>query len=135
MGLSSSSVDNPIFNYNREIDYSIKIETNAGCITYDFQLVRIFVIADIQVPKAFSPNGDSHNDNLDVFLIGIKQLNFFKVFNRWGQLVFETTDERKRWDGTVKGVKQPAESYVWIGEGEDLKGNKILKRGQFILVR
>ncbi len=135
MGLSSSSVDNPIFNYNREIDYSIKIETNAGCITYDSQLVRIFVIADIQVPKAFSPNGDSHNDNLDVFLIGIKHLNFFKVFNRWGQLVFETTDERKRWDGTVKGVKQPAESYVWIGEGEDLKGNKILKRGQFILVR
>lgn len=135
MGLSSSSVDNPIFNDNREIDYSIKIETNAGCITYDSLLVRIFVIADIQVPKAFSPNGDSHNDNLDVFLIGIKQLNFFKVFNRWGQLVFETTDERKRWDGTVKGVKQPAESYVWIGEGEDLKGNKILKRGQFILVR
>ena len=65
----------------------------------------------------------------------LKINNFFKIFNRWGQLVFETTDEKKRWDGTVKGVKQPNETYVWIGEGVDMRGNKILKRGEFILLR
>ena len=136
LGLNpSSTIPSLYYNYDRETDYTIKIETLAGCITYDSQLVRIFVAADIQVPTAFSPNGDGHNDQLDVFIIGITHLNFFKIFNRWGQEIFATTDKNKRWDGTFKGVKQPTETYVWIGEGEDMRGNKILKRGQFILLR
>jgi gliding motility-associated-like protein len=57
------------------------------------------------------------------------------VFNRWGQLLFETTDPKQRWDGTFNGKKQPLETYVWLAEGDDSKGITIYKRGQTILLR
>ena len=131
----SYNVFNPIFNYNQEVDYKIYLETNAGCKTVDTQLVRVFILPDIQVPTAFTPNGDGHNDGLDVFTIGIEKFKFFRIFNRWGQLIYETNDYRKKWNGTYKTVKQPAETYVWIAEGVDQRGNVINRRGQFILIR
>ncbi len=130
-----NNIPNPIFNYDQETEYLIHLETIAGCKTVDTQLVRVFVVPDIQVPKAFTPNGDGHNDGLDVFTIGIDKLNFFRIFNRWGQLLYETTDLRKKWDGTYHTVKQPPETYVWIAEGIDKRGNVINRRGQFILIR
>jgi gliding motility-associated-like protein len=130
-----NNIPNPIFNYNRQTEYLIQLQTIAGCKTVDTQLVRVFVVPDIQVPTAFTPNGDGHNDGLDVFTIGLDRLNFFRIFNRWGQLLYETTDPRKKWNGTFKTNKQPAETYVWIGEGVDQKGNVIRRRGQFILIR
>jgi len=134
-GLSAVTIPNPIFIYDREVDYLIKMETNAGCLTYDSQLVRVQYTASIQVPTAFSPNYDGHNDILDIFLVGIAKLNYFKVFNRWGQLLYETNDMYGRWDGRFHGAPQPPETYVWIAEGIDYNGNKILKRGQTILLK
>jgi hypothetical protein len=90
---------------------------------------------DIQVPTAFSPNGDGHNDLLDVFTIGLKKFNYFRIFNRWGQLIFETNDLRKKWDGTYHTVKQPLETYVWMGEGIDQLGKVVFKKGQVVLIR
>ncbi|MFN9941879.1 MAG: gliding motility-associated C-terminal domain-containing protein, partial [bacterium] len=90
---------------------------------------------DIFVPKGFSPNGDGHNDRLDVFLVGISRLIYFRVFNRWGQLLFETNDPAQLWDGTFNGQKQPLETYVWIAEGIGENGIKIVRRGQTILLR
>lgn len=132
---NSYHIQNPIFNYDQETDYTVRMETSAGCITVDTQLVRIFYAPDIKVPTAFTPNADGHNDKLDVFLIGLIKFNFFRIFNRWGQLIYETNDINKKWDGTFKGVKQPAETYVWIAEGIDQKNNVVNRRGQFILMR
>ena len=130
-----NNLPNPIFNYDQETEYLIHLETIAGCKTIDTQLVRVFVVPDIQVPTAFTPNGDGHNDGLDIFTIGIDKLNFFRIFNRWGQLLYENTDPIKKWDGTYHTVKQPPETYVWIAEGIDKRGNVINRRGQFILIR
>ena len=130
-----NNISNPVFNYDQETEYLIHLKTIAGCKTVDTQLVRVFSLPNIQVPTAFTPNGDGHNDGLDVFTIGIEKLVFFRIFNRWGQLLYETTDPRKKWDGTFKTVKQPAETYVWIAEGIDKKGGVITRRGQFILIR
>ena len=90
---------------------------------------------DIKVPRAFTPNNDGINDKLDVFLNGIVKLIFFKVFNRWGQLLFETNDPAQLWDGTFKGIPQPLETYVWIAEGLGDDGSSIVRRGQTILIR
>jgi gliding motility-associated-like protein len=98
-------------------------------------LVRIFETPDIQVPKAFSPNADGHNDKLEFFLINIDKLYFFRVYNRWGQLVFETNDKQSFWNGRFKGNLQPSETYVWIAEGTDKQGAVINRRGQTILLR
>ena len=106
----------------------------SGCVTVDTLLVRVFENSDIQVPTGFSPNEDGHNDYLDVFIIGA-ELTHFWVFNRWGQLLFETSDPKQRWDGKFKGKKQPAETYVWQAEAKDSKGKIFIKRGQTILLR
>ena len=135
LGINRSNVIDPIFNYDSQQEYIIQIRNNAGCLIYDTLMVNIFDNTDIAVPSAFSPNGDGHNDLLDIFMVGMEKLTIFMVFNRWGQLLFETRNPLQKWDGTFKGKKQPAETYVWIAEGVDKKGNNIMRRGQTILLR
>jgi gliding motility-associated-like protein len=62
-------------------------------------------------------------------------LKYFKVYNRWGQLVFETNTIGSGWDGTIKEVKQPVETYSWILECTDIRGNKLKKSGKSLLIR
>ncbi len=135
MGLNNYTVFSPVFNYDKQVEYVVRITTAAGCQTFDTLLVRIFKNSDIQVPKAFTPNNDGHNDKLDIFLIGIKELRFFRVFNRWGQLMYETKDALQRWDGKYLNKDQPLETYVWIAEGVADNGEIIVRRGQTILIR
>ncbi len=134
-GLDNSNIPNPNFVANKQTDYLVKIVNNAGCITYDTVLVTVFQNIDIQVPKAFTPNGDKHNDLLDVFTIGIKEFRFFRVYNRWGQLMYETRNPEMRWDGNYNGNKQPSETYVWIAEAVGIDNVLIQRRGQTVLLR
>jgi gliding motility-associated-like protein len=67
----------------------------------------------IAVPSAFTPNNDGLNDRLYP-LNAVKAENLeFKVFNRWGQLIFQTKNWRQGWDGTIKGIPQASGTYVW----------------------
>ena len=134
-GLDNSNISNPNFIANKQTDYLVKIISNAGCITYDTVLVTVFQNIDIQVPKAFTPNGDKHNDLLDVFTIGIKEFRFFRVFNRWGQLIYETRNPEMKWDGNYHGTKQPSETYVWIAEAVGNDNILFQRRGQTVLLR
>jgi gliding motility-associated-like protein len=134
-GLNNINIQSPIFNHNAQVEYLIRLNYPGGCSAVDTLLVRVQRAINIEVPKAFSPNGDNHNDYLEIFLVGIKELRFFRVFNRWGQLLFETNDIRQLWDGTYKGKRQPAETYVWIAEGIDDNGKSVIRRGQTILLR
>jgi len=134
-GLNSSTISNPIFNHIREQEYKINISTIEGCIVVDTLQVRIFREKEIYVPKGFTPNGDVSNDLLIPRLVGIEQLIYFKVFDRWGQLMYQTTRAGEGWDGTFKGVKQPMESYTWIAEGRDIDGQIIKRTGATILLR
>ena len=133
-GINNPNIQNPIYYYDQNVEYLIRLQNISGCITVDSLLVRVYENADVQVPTGFSPNADGHNDYLDVFLIGVT-LKHFWVFNRWGQLLFETTNPKQKWDGTFKGKKQPAETYVWQAEVTDNLGINIIKRGQTILIR
>ncbi len=135
VGLSNPNIRDPYFRLNMPMEYKIKITTDRGCETVDTVMTRMQFAIDIQVPTAFTPNGDGHNDVLNVFLIGIGKLKFFRVFNRWGQLLFETRDPRQLWDGTFQGKKQPAETYVWTAQGEGTDGKTVIRRGQTILIR
>jgi gliding motility-associated-like protein len=134
-GLNSATISNPIFNYNREVDYVITITTGIGCVIKDTQLVRIFKEKEIYVPKGFSPNGDGNNDKIFPRLVGVRTLTYFKVYNRWGQLLYQTSNINEGWDGTFRGTKQPIETYVWIAEGVDIDNNSIKRTGTFLLLR
>ncbi|MDP4215934.1 MAG: gliding motility-associated C-terminal domain-containing protein, partial [Bacteroidota bacterium] len=94
-----------------------------------------FAAINIYVPRVFTPNGDGTNDVLKPILVGIAQFHYFSVYNRWGNLVFTTQDANIGWDGRFKGVLQPVETYLWIAEGIDNQGKKVVQKGMVSLVR
>jgi gliding motility-associated-like protein len=62
-------------------------------------------------------------------------MNYFKVYNRRGQLVFSTSAQKQGWDGTFKGAPQDTDVYVWMAEAVDYLGKTILKKGSVALIR
>jgi gliding motility-associated-like protein len=107
----------------------------SGCTTTDSVLVRVFKNDDVFVPSAFTPDGDGHNDYLKVIMVDVKKLNYFRVFDRWGNLVFETNDPARGWDGTYKGQKQRGETYLWNCQAVAQDGTIIKKSGNVTLIR
>ena len=93
------------------------------------------VISALDVPNAWSPNGDGHNDRLYPLTIKIKELKYFRVYNRWGQLMFETHTLGQGWDGTFNGQPQVMDVYTWIVEATGDDGVHYKKSGNSILMR
>jgi gliding motility-associated-like protein len=135
VGLNNATIQTPIFNYNQQQQYLIRINTTEGCVITDTLLVRMFTQREIYLPTTFSPNGDGANDVLIPRLVGIADLIYFRVYDRWGQLMYQTTQENQGWDGIYKGTKQPMETYAWMAEGKDIDGNIIKRSGTTILLR
>ncbi len=136
----ATSLDNPasytpVFLGAKEQLYTIEIRTNSGCVTVDTQLVKINKSIEIYVPNAFTPNNDSKNDFLRPYMIGIKSLTYFKIFNRWGQLLFETHDAEEGWDGRFKGVPLEMQTVVWMVEGIGVDNKVYRAKGSSVLVR
>ncbi len=136
-GFNSPYLRIPILNPTTEQVYTVQITDRAGCVTVDSQLVRIFDEQDVFVAGGFTPNFDGKNDRVYPMLVGIASFNYLKIFNRWGNLVFETnsTDPAKGWDGRYRGKDQPADTYTWILEARGINGRLIRKSGSTILIR
>jgi gliding motility-associated-like protein len=107
-----------------------------GCSDQAADKIRLLQSCFIAVPSAFTPNSDGRNDYLYP-LNGFKASQLlFRVYNRLGQLVFETTDWNKRWDGRYKGQLQPSGTYVWTFDYTDKDSNQQFKyRGTSVLIR
>lgn len=125
----------PVFTGNLEKTFYIKLTTAAGCITIDTQVVKINKNIVIYVPNAFTPNNDGTNDNLKPFMIGIKELIYFKIFNRWGELIYETKDPAKGWDGRYKGQEVQSHTLVWMLQGIGVDNKIYNAKGSTVLIR
>ena len=134
-GLNNGAIQKPVFNSSFEQLYMLRLTSPGGCITMDTVKVSVYDSSDIFVPKAFTPNKDGKNDLLQPFLVNITTLKFFRVYNRWGQLMFQTSDSRQGWDGMYNYKPQPLETYTWIAEGIDGNGTTIFRKGQTVLIR
>ena len=134
-GISLITSPQPIFKNTSPQTYLIRIVNAAGCVFTDTLEVRMFTSQEIFVPEIFSPNNDGKNDKLNVFLVGITKLKMFKVFNRWGQLMFQLRNEADGWDGTHLGMGQPVGTYLWQAEGLDIEGKIIRRSGTTVLIR
>lgn len=134
-GLSDPNIPDPFVSGNQDEEYHLKVVTPEGCVGYDSVKVRYIAGPDIYVPNAFTPNGDGINDIFRPIPVGIVNILFFRVFNRWGQEVFETRDYMKGWNGLYKGQRADAGTYVWEVEGKDFNGQDIIKKGTVILIR
>jgi gliding motility-associated-like protein len=110
--------------------------TPEGCYGVDYITVKLFKTApDIFVPTAFTPNSDGVNDVIKPTLAGIAKFYYFRVFNRWGQCVFQTSQEGSGWDGRINGIDQPPGTYVFMAQGKDYLGNMLNKKGTVVLIR
>jgi gliding motility-associated-like protein len=107
--LDNAASYTPLFRGPTEQLYTVEITTTTGCVTVDTQMVKIVPHADIYVPSAFTPNDDERNDILRPTLMGIKELHYFRIFNRWGQLMYETKTNYDGWDGRYKGAALPTQ--------------------------
>ena len=88
------------------------------------------------LPTGFSPNGDGHNDTLFVKGGPFKSF-YFRVYNNWGEKIFESTKQEEGWDGTYKGQSTPLGAYAWILDVELYNDNnrKIRKTGDVTIVK
>jgi len=134
-GLNNGAIQKPLFNFSQEQLYRVRLTSASGCITMDTVKVSVYDSSDIFVPKAFSPNKDGKNDILQPFLVNITTLKFFRVYSRWGQLMFQSSDSKQGWDGMFNNNPQPLETYTWIAEGVDGNGTTIFRKGQTVLIR
>lgn len=125
----------PVYRGSGEHLYTITITTKSGCVTVDTQLVRTVKEIDVVVPNIFTPNNDGRNDYLRPILMGIKELRIFRIYNRWGQLLFETKNERPGWDGTFRGNRLSTQGVVWMAEGVGVDGKTYIRKGVSVIGR
>ncbi len=134
-GLNNPFIPNPVAILNKDITYTIHASTINRC-TDDAQIkIKVFRGPEIYVPNSFTPNGDNANDLLKPIPVGLREFHYFNVFNRFGQLLFSTTNAGIGWDGKIQGKEQNSGTYVWIAEGIDYKGNIIQQKGYSTLIR
>lgn len=132
--LSNPSVQNPIAILNDNYSYVLRAYTPEGCFALDTINIKVFKTApDIFVPNAFAPTGK--NRILRPIPVGIARIDYFRVFNRWGQLVFQTTESGRGWDGTLAGKLQDSGTFVWMAQGVDYTGKVVVRRGTAVLIR
>jgi len=119
--------------------FYLRVTDQVGCIIR-IDSVTIYVRLDpiIEIPTAFTPNGDEKNEIFKLFYYDIEKLVYFRIFNRWGEKIFETTNLEEGWDGTYKGKPQEVGSYVYVAVGESRVDEEIVmieKKGMVALIR
>lgn len=133
--LSSTMMPNPVSTPFNDITYTLTVTNNRGCVDVDTVTIRVDC-ADINLPNAFSPdNHYSGNDHFGLLNKNIVKLNHFRIFDRWGKMVFSTTDIAEQWDGKFNGIDAPFGVYVWEADGFCVNGKRITKTGNVTLIR
>ena len=136
IGLNNPSSPVPMVSAATDREYVVNITTAQGCIISDTVLVKIGVgeRKAVVVPTAFTPDGNGVNDRLRP--LG-KQLtlDYFRVFNRWGAMLFQTNEWGSGWDGSYKGLAQPSETYTWMLSGKTADGQTLKLSGKTLLIR
>ena len=134
LGLSSTTVSNPLASPVVNTRYFVTTTTEAGCVASDSVDIVVREETVMDLPNAFTP-GSAPNDIFKLNKRGIATLKAFKIYNRWGNLVFETTNVEEGWDGTYKGTPQPMGVYVYQIDAVTNSGKRFTKQGNVTLIR
>lgn len=139
--LSCEECSNPIASPYKTTVYQVKVFTIFDCV--DSAEVKISVLCDesqLFIPNTFTPNGDGVNDIFMVRGSGISTLKAFRVYNRWGEVMFEKTDvlvndKASGWDGNFKGAQLPPDVYVYTVEAYCENGDLLKLKGDVTIIR
>lgn len=137
-GLNNPGIPNPVALLGINTDsmtYLVKAMSATGCYGLANLTVKVFKTGpDIFVPNAFTP-GLATNSVFRPVPVGVSSIEYFRVYNRWGQLVYSTSTIGQGWDGSLNGKIQDPDTYVWMVKGTSYTGKTIFKKGFMVLVR
>lgn len=133
---SGSTEVNPVHLYKKTGKYRVCLEASneSGCIDSVCKFVDAEIQVAIDVPTGFTPNGDGSNDILYVRGAAVATMTF-RVYNRWGQLVFESDRLDKGWDGVYNGKPHEMDSFAWTLSATFIDGTSVSKTGNVTLMR
>ncbi len=135
--LSCTDCPDPmVVHINIPMTYKLTVTDSLGCKAEDYVSIHLACSDDmVYVPDAFTPNADGKNDIFRVRTYALSHITAFRVFNRWGEMVFETYDVSQGWDGTWQGQLCTPAVYVWYIEGNCADGSEVKKKGNVTLIR
>jgi len=136
--MGNSVLQNPTHTYLMDTNYQIELIVNSGvpdfCEDTAYKWITILPPFSIFIPDAFTPNGDGLNDRFNVVANYIKEYHIL-IFNRWGELVFESRDINDSWNGTYKKEKAPLDVYTYIIEVVGTNNKSAKRYGSISLIR
>jgi gliding motility-associated-like protein len=137
LNLSNPMIANPVFRATNSMDYTLsRTDTSSFCKVDDIYHIIVSNEVVVSVPKAFTPNNDGLNDVLKLETgAGVKLVNYFRIFNRWGKLIFETNNPTIGWDGKYNGREQEMDAYTYLLDYITFKEEHVSKTGSVILLR
>jgi gliding motility-associated-like protein len=125
---------NPVVSPDSSTWYYVTSTNEFGCMVNDSVLVRVNRIAAIYVPNCFTPSGDGHNERFIPRGINIEELHMV-IYDRWGNLIFETNDIDKGWDGKFKGTLVQEDVYVYMIEATDVHQKQYRLNGSVTVLK
>lgn len=134
---NTQNIENPGHSYIEANNYPVQliVSNPGGCKDTAIAKIAIAPGDIIRLPNAFTPNGDGFNDEFGIIFAGNMEILSFKIFNRWGNLVFRTSDIKEKWDGIFKDKPQNHGTYVYYIKGRNENGEILEYKGNFSLIR
>jgi gliding motility-associated-like protein len=140
-GLDCASCPAPLLHAQQTQLYRVLVRNEAGCSAFDDLTVTVTCGGgNVFLPNTFSPNGDGMNDVFYPRGTGITAIKSLRVYNRWGQMVYERLNVKANnplegWDGTIKGVKAPSDVYVYTCEVICINNEVVPIKGDITLIQ
>jgi gliding motility-associated-like protein len=139
-GLSNPNIAGPVamLDGNPEyVTYSVTVADQAGCYDTSSITIRVYKTGpDIFVPTGFTPDGNGRNDVFRPIYVGMKTIDYFRVYNRWGKLIYSNNkSDGTGWDGTINGIKQNTGTFIWVVRATDIIDKVHFKKGTVMLIR
>jgi gliding motility-associated-like protein len=116
--------------------YRLKVTDNSNCAGADsIRIIQKICMEGVYIPTAFTPNNDNLNDVFRPMVFGIVVKFEFSLYNRFGELIYQTNEPGKGWDGRWKGILQPANTYAWVCSYQLEGGEAKVEKGMVTLIR
>ena len=137
-GAGISTISNPTYSYTAAGDYVVTliVTTDKGCQDTTTKIITVYPLDGIYIPNAFSPNSDALNETFGIYGLGFSQVEM-TIFNRYGQIVYHSTENQPRWNGTMNGngKKCNVGNYIYVISLTDSFGKKQVYKGNVLLIR
>lgn len=133
--LNNPFIQNPLATLYTDTYFHVQVTDSVGCIGDDQVFIKVYEGPNYYLPNSFTPNGDGLNDIFRPIPVGIRSTDYFRIFNRYGTLLYETRQWMQGWDGNINGKPAASGTYVWIIKGVDKNGRIVEMKGTVILIR